>query len=145
VKRLTYYTTPHAYLRQEHGAETREEASRVLGRLLGEQDRIRLQVEDLVKAINAAWPLPREEARAMNLKVTPTATLMTDSPASSYGQPVLRVEGRDLGPADLMPAGEFAADVVRAWALGAGRSAEEREAARRFLRQWPEGPQLSRE
>ncbi len=54
--RLSDYPGPINYLEREHGAETREEAARVLGRLLGDQDRIRLQVEDLVKAINAAWP-----------------------------------------------------------------------------------------
>ena len=82
-----------------------------------------------------------------------TAVLTTDSPASHYGVPVLRigaadVEG-DFGPADLI--GDIdrpetlatAACIVAGWAMNAERSEDERGAARAFLGQWPEGPQIS--
>ena len=62
--RLSDYPAPINYIRAEHGAETAEEASRALGRLLAEQDRVRVQVEDLVKAINTIWPEPLERLRA---------------------------------------------------------------------------------
>lgn len=88
-----------------------------------------------------------------------TASLTTDSPASHYGIPALRIEGPgveqwpDLGPADVLPSKMPAAHLVVACALGQlpggvggtihPMSAEVLEAARRFLAQWPEGPQLA--
>lgn len=81
-----------------------------------------------------------------------TAVLTTNSPASHYGCPVLRIEAEDVdgdfGPADLIDFGAVgqgiipAATIVHAWATAPQRSDEERQAARRFLRQWPDGPQL---
>ena len=75
--------------------------------------------------------------------------LTTRSPLSSYGVPVLRVEGRpgrpsgDFGPADLVAPGATAAKVVVEWAEMEARTEEELQAARVFLRQWPHGPQLA--
>ncbi len=93
--------------------------------------------------------------------------LTTDSPASRYNMPVLRIDGTgrngedysqwpDMRPADMMPAGITAAEYVRRW-LAQGEdvsdedgqqhsnmtpvAAEGLEMARRFLAQWPEGPQ----
>jgi len=84
--------------------------------------------------------------------------LTTESPASHYGVPVLRVEGKgtedwpDLGSADLLGSGITAGQFVVECASGVlpkdvgGRihpmSEEVREAARRFCAQWPEGPQI---
>jgi hypothetical protein len=89
------------------------------------------------------------------------AILTTESPASHYGIPVVRVEGRgvegwpDLGPADMLPTGLSVAELVihllshgKPPADFGGRvpkaalRAPVLQAARNFLRQWPEGPQL---
>lgn len=63
--------------------------------------------------------------------------LTTESPASSYGTPVLRVESLevsgDFGPNDPF-GGVPAAQVVRKWMSGSGRTDEELEAGRKFLR-----------
>lgn len=80
------------------------------------------------------------------------ARLTTDSPASHYGIPVLRVEAEDVsgdfGPADLIGDIEkpdkliTAAQVVAGWASKPERTKAEIETAASFLRQWPEGPQI---
>lgn len=74
-----------------------------------------------------------------------TARLTTESPRSSYGIPVLRVDTEDLrgdfGPAERIGTGA-AADVVAGWAREPDRTPEEIEAARAFLGSWPEGPQV---
>jgi len=81
-----------------------------------------------------------------------TAYLTNETCASRYGIPVLEITAADVdgdfGPADLI--GDLdppetlcrAADVVVGWASQPDRTDEEREAARRYLRQWPEGPQV---
>ena len=82
----------------------------------------------------------------MNARLTPSFELTTDHPASRFGIPVLlNHHGDALGPSDtvnLFPSDgqcSAAAFVVRyAEQLGAA----EREAARLFCRQWPDGPQL---
>jgi hypothetical protein len=81
-----------------------------------------------------------------------TAILTTASPASHYGIPVLRIDAEDVsgdfGPSDLLgnldePSKMFhAAGMVAGWAGQPGRTPEEIEAARKYLAQWPEGPQL---
>ena len=43
-------------------------------------------------------------------------TLTTAHAASSYGRPVLVIDGQAYGPADMTPAGIIAADLVREWA-----------------------------
>ena len=77
------------------------------------------------------------------------ATLTTQSPASHYGVPALRLEGDgldglpDFGPADTLPSGITAAElVVRAtgdgvWTIG------DLEAAQNFCAQCPTGPQVN--
>ncbi len=74
-----------------------------------------------------------------------TATLTTASPLSHYGLPVLRIEAEDVsgdfGPSDCIAPGLTAAGVVAGWAKEEGRTPEELQAARRFLSQWPDGPQ----
>lgn len=85
------------------------------------------------------------------------AWLTTDSPVSHYGCPVLRISAEDVlgdfGPADMIDtSGDperihpdriiTAADVVVGWAMKPDRTPEEKAAARKFLRQWPEGPQI---
>ena len=52
-----------------------------------------------------------------------TLTLSTADSASSYGVPVLVIDGAAYGPSDMTPAGVTAADLLRAWAerfLGPG-------------------------
>ena len=81
-----------------------------------------------------------------------TAILTTNSPMSRRGIPVLRVKTEDVdgdfGPADLI--GEHkkpemirtAAGIVAEWFRTIEHTEEEIEAARLFLSQWPEGPQI---
>lgn len=45
-----------------------------------------------------------------------TLTLTTAHAASSYGRPVLVIDGEAYGPADLTPAGVTAAELVTEWA-----------------------------
>lgn len=68
------------------------------------------------------------------------ATLTTENPASSYGIPVLEIEGKAYGPADLMPSGLAAGELARRYlaggSSGAGNwieSAEGRAMAEKFL------------
>ena len=77
--------------------------------------------------------------------------LTTDSPASSYGVPVLEVragafDGIYWPSAPLWEKGAgsmTAAGLVKKWADSPDRSDAEIEAARRFLRHWPRGPQVA--
>ena len=72
---------------------------------------------------------------------------------TKHAKPLLRVDGSeawgDFKPADLLhvlDAGEIrdtaAASIVALWAGQRGRTAAELAAARAFLTQWPEGPQI---
>ena len=45
-----------------------------------------------------------------------TITLSTAHAASSYGRPVLLIEGAAYGPADMTPAGVTGAQLVMEWA-----------------------------
>lgn len=76
------------------------------------------------------------------------ATLTTESPASRYGNPVLRVvdpdgaDWLDYGPLDVLPSGLTAAElVVMATSDGAWRC-DDLVLCQRFTRNWPEGPQV---
>lgn len=78
-----------------------------------------------------------------------TAVLTIVSPVSHYGIPVLRIEADDIngdfGPSDIIsltPKPYTAADVVAGWATQDGRTDDELTSARKFLAQWPDGPQL---
>lgn len=54
-----------------------------------------------------------------------TVTLTTTHAASSYGMPVLVIEGQAYGPADMTPAGVTGAELVTTWAVlfaGYGRT-----------------------
>lgn len=44
-----------------------------------------------------------------------TLTLTTAHAASSYGVPVLVIDGEAYGPADMTPAGMTGAELVHAW------------------------------
>ena len=76
----------------------------------------------------------------------------TESPASHDGIPVLRIKGHPAGDADCGPASfvphvqgqipRTAADTVLRIHQVQPLTHEALNAARRFLRQWPEGPQL---
>ncbi len=77
-----------------------------------------------------------------------TAALTTESPAAHYGIPVLQIQADDVngdfGPSDIINAGKLitAADVVAGWASSGDRTEDDIAAARKFLGQWPEGPQI---
>jgi hypothetical protein len=89
------------------------------------------------------------------------AWLTTDSPMSHYGIPALRFapgfddpgRSQDYGPVDLITHGEAAetfgpetaAEFVKRWIDGQRDMlpAEAIDAAKRFLAQWPEGPQIA--
>jgi len=80
------------------------------------------------------------------------AVLTDETAACRYGIPVLLIDAEDVqgefGPADVIGDLEnpetlvHAAQVVHRWASDPARTEEERQAAHKFLRQWPEGPQL---
>jgi hypothetical protein len=87
--------------------------------------------------------------------------LTTESPASHYGIPALRIEGKgcadlpDYGPSDVLPSGVTAGAFVAECASGVlpkgfggtihPMTTATREAARKFCAQWPEGPQIPSE
>lgn len=58
----------------------------------------------------------------------------------SYGVASVKINGKIYGPADRTPSGLTAAAIVADWATSA--SAADYAEARRWLAQWPEGPQL---
>lgn len=70
--------------------------------------------------------------------------LTTEHACSSYGKPVLVMEGVAYGPADILPYWPqlpmSAAEYIYKWALTEGQDG--RDAAHAFCRQWPEGPQV---
>lgn len=70
--------------------------------------------------------------------------LTTEHAASSYGKPVLVMEGASYGPADLLPYWPqmpmTAAEYIYKWALTEGQV--ERDAAHAFCSQWIDGPQV---
>jgi hypothetical protein len=81
----------------------------------------------------------------MNVQLSPSLSLTTDSPASHYGIPVLRDSqggGSDYGPADLIdvyhwglqPAAYVICRLVK-------HKPEAIAAAKAFCAQWPDGPQ----
>jgi len=82
----------------------------------------------------------------MNARLNPSFELTTEHPASQYGIPVLlNHHGESFGPSDILnlyPSVDHcsaAAFVVRhAEQFGL----DDREAAKQFCRQWPDGPQL---
>jgi hypothetical protein len=82
-----------------------------------------------------------------------SARLIRVPVAGSLGVPVLRIDGvkvaGDFGPAEILadpwsgtPSTERAAHVVHAWSADPDRTEEQRDAARLFLQQWSEGPQM---
>lgn len=78
-------------------------------------------------------------SRQHHFQIDERYTLISDSPAlrDELGDGL-----RDYGPADALPSGDTAAMLVVSWATRPHRTHEEREAARVFLSQWPDGPQL---
>jgi len=77
------------------------------------------------------------------------AWLTNENAASRYGIPNLEITADDVngifGPADFigdLPQVMSGAQIVAGWASSRDRTSEEKEAARLFCAQWPEGPQL---
>lgn len=68
----------------------------------------------------------------MSTRILPRITLTTEHAASSYGQPVALIRGQAYGRADVY-GGQPVAALVRAWADGPRRSAEQRRLAAKFL------------
>ena len=77
-----------------------------------------------------------------------TAILTTDTPMSSHGIPILRINAEnikgDFEPGDIIgdDCTTTAAEVVVGWAKSRNRTEAELKAATVFLKQWPEGPQI---
>jgi hypothetical protein len=85
------------------------------------------------------------------LKINEYATLTTEHPASSYGIPVLvTADGKGYGPADKTYPDKFntifggiaAAHSVHSYAISNDLDDDTRDFIKRYLRQWPEGPQI---
>ena len=90
-----------------------------------------------------------EDILIMTDKDGGTAVLTTNSPLSSYGIPVLRIDANDVkgdfGPADLIgepPNLTTAAQVVAGWASQQERTPDEIRAAIKFLSQWVGSPKI---
>jgi hypothetical protein len=63
----------------------------------------------------------------------PEVLLTTDHAASSYGVPVLLIDGQAYGPGDILPSGDLAAAYVGRWSLLPGRTREDLDAVARFM------------
>jgi len=75
------------------------------------------------------------------------AELSTEHATSSHGVPVLVIQGEAYGAADRLPAGWRGlrgGEAMTLW-CAMGRTPEERQAARAYCAQWPEGPQIAPE
>jgi hypothetical protein len=83
----------------------------------------------------------------MQIQLTPSLVLTDERTESRYGIPVLvnrQDDATAYGPADIIDVYhkvQPAAHVVHRFAKRL--TGDEREAAANFLRQWPDGPQLS--
>jgi len=84
-----------------------------------------------------------------NVPLAPDWMLTSDHPLAHDGVPVLvrrYAESTPYGPADFLDlppshvGGRTAAHLV--WCMAQRFEGEERENVKRFLRQWPDGPQL---
>lgn len=75
-------------------------------------------------------------------RVNGRRAILTTSPLSSYGMPVLRIEEDpplDLGPPDMLHTDEgvkFAGQIVMDWIRTGRRTREEQTAAKKYLLQW---------
>ena len=78
----------------------------------------------------------------MDIHITDNIRLTTKHKASSHGLPVLLIDGTVYGPSDVTEGRTRASDLVSHWATLAGRTEAEIHAARLFLGQWVDGPQL---
>lgn len=75
---------------------------------------------DVANAIAAEF-----EARGYPMRADiDTVTLTTAHAASSYGRPVLVIDGEAYGPADMTPAGVTGSELVLEWAYRFKRQAE---------------------
>ena len=86
-------------------------------------------------------------------KEAPHGFLTNEHSASSYGIPVLVIEGQAYGPADALPYPRPASlrahklewtGAAPVWLVCrlAAKGNKYREAGKSFLSQWPEGPQI---
>jgi hypothetical protein len=112
-----------------------------------------MSLEGNLKAIH---PMSKEKGNPMDIEILKhqgiSVRLTTLSPVSNYGFPILRVEGHpagdeDCGPADTVPhtedePGGTAAALVCAIHERDHLTGAALEAARSFLSQWPDGPQI---
>jgi hypothetical protein len=83
------------------------------------------------EALSASEVLREMEAAATE----PVVELTTEHSASSYGVPVLVLDGLAYGPGDVLPSGEQAASLVGRWSLLPERTPEELDDASRYLAQ----------
>ena len=74
-------------------------------------------------------------------------SLTTESASSSYGIPVMRIESPELtgdfGPADLLGPNLTAAKALVGLHHNIPLEGDALEAAKQFLSQWPDGPQIN--
>ena len=105
------------HMRAAHGVAIENAA--IVGSLEQDDGLLILRDQDGATALDmGAWlgaqlaKIPRGPAPAD----LDTLTLTTAHAASSYGRPVLVIEGEAYGPADMTPAGVTGAELVNAWA-----------------------------
>jgi hypothetical protein len=97
-----------SHLRDEHQVED----AGPVGSLEQDDGLLILRSGDQVTTIDLdAWQGAQLTARTT--ATVDTLTLTTDHAASSYGRPVAVIDGEAYGPADQLPNGQTAAEVVR--------------------------------
>lgn len=77
----------------------------------------------------------------MKIKISEDTYLTTESSQSCHGAPVLQVGDAVYGPADIIGNGT-GADIVYSWGSTPDRTSGEVNAAKSFLQQWTDGPQI---
>ena len=94
----------------------------------------------------AAGRIPRYWDKLATLAENPQIKLRFSTKGGSYGMPVAYFHGdaRGYSPAEVIRRdGRIAGHVVLLWAsMRFERTEEEYQLARRYLSQWPDGPQL---
>ncbi len=86
-----------------------------------------------------------ERRESLRIEIREGMVLTDESSASSYGEPVLEIDGVAFGPNELIEdEGKwiYAGLLVAEWGVSQGRTARELEMARRFLHLWPQGPEV---
>lgn len=78
----------------------------------------------------------------MQAQINETMLLTEDHDYCRFGMATLYIDGKTYGPEDRVPNGVTAAELVKLWGEGVGRSRKERNLAGRFCIRNESGPQV---